>query len=94
MPRNCLRADVGTEFPNPAGVGGMPPCCSFEQRDADAVLHLAHRDARRGLRDAEALGNRRHVVLLGKCYECTNPSLVGKHAEYRSIAYAALVDEG
>jgi len=24
MPRNCLRADVGTELPNLAGVGGMP----------------------------------------------------------------------
>src|SRR5205085_12286677 len=65
-------------------------CRPFEGHDADALLHLAHRDADRGLRDAEALRNRRHVVLLRKCDERTDASLVGQHAEYRSIAYAAL----
>src|SRR5207249_11378771 len=46
------------------------------------------------LRNAEALGNRRHVVLLRKCHERTNASLMRQHAEYRGIAHATLVREG
>ncbi len=74
--------------------GHHASCRSLEQRDADAVLHLAHRDAHGGLGDAEALGNRRHVVLLRERDERTNTSLMCQHAEYRSIAHAALVREG
>ena len=69
-------------------------CRSLEQRDTDAVLEVAHCDAHGRLRDAQAFGNRRHVVLVGERHKRTNASLVGQHAEYRGIAHAALLDQG